>query len=298
MADEESEYSEESYYEEVTEYDEEEYVEEEVAQASPQTRPVHPLFGGGGAKNALTAAAQSLNKAPIQEVSSTSVSKNNSQTNINKQKLGSSGPPGLAEQVAAMAAKRSARLSNDNDPAETASKEIVDEPPTSTTESKPATVIKTKTKKGWFPQSSTSAQPKEQAKPMKTKKIVYKVPAPNTAPETESKSPAFTQVKLKPSQANKNNTRTADVPPSPPANNESFKTKLRTTGIDTKAPPKQVLLETPEQPPAPEEKKIVNVPYETHETETVTTTKRVVKHNEPHKVETVEYKVGCFCTVM
>ena len=60
--DEESYYSEESYYEEVEEEDYEETVASPPAPAAAPARPVHPLFGGAGAKNALAAAAKNMDK--------------------------------------------------------------------------------------------------------------------------------------------------------------------------------------------------------------------------------------------
>lgn len=63
MAEEEEEFTEESYYEEeVVEEDFTVSVVEATPAPAPPPRPVHPLFGGAGAKNALALAAKDMEK--------------------------------------------------------------------------------------------------------------------------------------------------------------------------------------------------------------------------------------------
>jgi hypothetical protein len=357
-------YSEQSYYEE--EYEEDELIEEEVyeepAPPSP-SRPVHPLFAGGNAKNALAAAASNMTAsrseegepksqpAPTQSSSSTRpthplfggggigggekadlnaqiaamAAKRNKRVKTDgpttptpKQTLATSsisnGPPtgSLAEQVAQLAARRQARLDSgeplplsNNDQAE--KRITVTSMPSSKPASKPKAMgaskplkavqkgkaVEAKKQGGWFGKPSNSKKGATAAEPKQVKKIVYKVPAKQNLPPSASETkqePAFVSARLKsttPLAAASSSVTPQSRSPTTVAHSPDpiFRNaKLRTTGIDTMAPPKQLAGERPPSPEPtlasqPRSQPMETAPLTETTTTTTTVTKKIVRHD-------------------
>lgn len=276
---------EESYYEEVEvsgSYTEEEY-EEEVIE-SP-VRPPHPLFGGGGnaallnqikARGATPAASQAVSQSNPTIRKPVPVPQS---PKITSPRPKPAGQLSMAEQVAMMAAKRQQRLDGGESPKETPVSPVVPTPPPRpvATPSQKATEAPKK-KKGFFggggkPKSDagkTKITPKPtprkvapQAPPAAEPHIIksYK-PEPISSPVVPAPAGAFTQDRLKP------------------------------TGRREDKPAPALVAEAPAQ-----ELATPSVPITTTtKTTTVTKTKRVTKSDPEYDI--VEYKVGCFCTVM
>lgn len=265
-------------YEEVT-CSEGEYEEEviEEMESSPPKRPPHPLFGGGGG-----APGNSALLDQIKARGSTPATSQGSGAGAAAPPKPRAPPPppapkppkpagemSIAEQVAMMAAKRQNRMTNGAAPVVSETPAVAPAPPPPkpappAPQPKPAAAPAATKKKGLF---GGGSKQKEAGAP--TKKVTPP-PAPAPAPYTiksyvpppiETASPAaptFSQARLKP------------------------------TGIRQDATPAAA---------EPEETAPSAVPTTTTtRTTTTTKTKRVTKSNPQY--DEVEYKVGCFCTVM